>query len=192
MAIYQSTKTLPYVYRVTHKITKQFYIGYQFANTAPSSSSLGVTYFTSSNTIKQLGFDNFELEIMAEFFTPEDAYAFEQETILENLHNPLILNKQCFPNGKFVWHDTASTWERTPEYIKKMSEGVKRGLATASAKMNRSKANTGKNNPRALTVVFQGIEYPSQKDAIEATGISKYLMNRHPEYRVIGPRSQRV
>lgn len=66
-----------------------------------------------------------------------------------------------------------------------ISKGVKLGLSTPTAKLNRSLANSGANNPRALTVIFNGVTYACQKDAIAATGVSKYLMNRSPNYKVL-------
>jgi hypothetical protein len=73
-----------------------------------------------------------------------------------------------------------------------MGSGVKAALAKPSVKAKRSKANSGDKNPRALTITFKGIEYSSQKAAMKANNISKYLITRHPEYKVLGTtRSQR-
>jgi hypothetical protein len=88
-----STKTLPYVYILTHKQTGQFYIGYRFANKVPSSEDMGKLYFTSSNLVKPC-FNDFNISIIAEFFNKEDAYLFEQQLIKDSWSNPLILNRR--------------------------------------------------------------------------------------------------
>lgn len=68
MYTYQSHRTLPYVYKLVHKTTGQFYYGYQYANRVPSTESLGVCYFTSSKIISKLGFENFNCIVLTEFF----------------------------------------------------------------------------------------------------------------------------
>jgi hypothetical protein len=102
MNIYVSTKTLPYVYILTHKETGQFYIGARWANKVPSSIDLGVNYFTSSKYVKPI-FDQFECEIVAEFFFKEEAYKFEQQMIYENWSNPLKLNKKYHLHNELKW-----------------------------------------------------------------------------------------
>lgn len=83
---------LPYVYKLTHKETKQFYIGYREANKLPSHIDLP-KYQTSSTTVKNIGFNNFDWEIIAEFFNPDDAYDFENEYIKEYIDDELCLNE---------------------------------------------------------------------------------------------------
>lgn len=99
MTIYPSTRVLPYVYQLTHKTTGQFYIGYREANSTPSHLDLP-KYRTSSKVISEIGFDNFEWIIVAEFFSGNDAYDHEQWMIKESFDNPLILNGQYRANGK--------------------------------------------------------------------------------------------
>lgn len=84
---------LPYVYRLTHKESGQFYIGYRYANRVQSYLDLGCKYFSSSPTIKSIGFENFNIEIIAEFFKADDAYEFENELIRKNFKDPLLINK---------------------------------------------------------------------------------------------------
>jgi hypothetical protein len=91
MSIYESTKVKPYVYWLTHKTTGQFYIGYREANVLPSDQDL-LVYKTSSNKVSNLGFENFDWKIIAEFHDGSSAYHFEQQLIEENLHNSLCLN----------------------------------------------------------------------------------------------------
>ena len=93
MTIYQSSKSLPYVYRLVHKVTGQFYIGYREANNLPSDQDLGFMYKSSSIYVHDLGFENFDCEIIAEFFNGDDAYRFENDLISENFYDPLCLNK---------------------------------------------------------------------------------------------------
>lgn len=85
----------PYVYKITHKITSQFYIGVRTANSVSAAEDLGVCYFTSSKVVNEMGFENFNLEIIAEFFKPEDALEFEKDMIRESWKSDLILNRNC-------------------------------------------------------------------------------------------------
>lgn len=99
-SIYTSEKVLPYVYLGTHKITCQFYFGSRTGKSnyimknKPSHLDLGIRYFTSSKHIKELGFENFNWVILAEFFTTEDALAFEYDCIDSFWKHPLSLNFQ--------------------------------------------------------------------------------------------------
>jgi hypothetical protein len=98
--MFQSTKVLPYVYMLTHKMTGQFYIGFRCANKLPSSRDLGEVYYTSSKFVKN-NFSNFDFIILAEFFDKDFAYEFEQNLIKENFNNPLILNKHWQSTKKY-------------------------------------------------------------------------------------------
>ena len=95
-----STKVMPYVYIVTHKITGQFYVGFRCANKVPSSQDLGSLYFTSSKFVKK-NFSDFDIAIYAEFFDKDSAYECEQLLIKENFDNPLILNKHWQSTKKY-------------------------------------------------------------------------------------------
>src|ERR1035437_2862335 len=99
MSIYQSTKVSPYVYWLTHKITGQFYIGYREANLIPSDQDLPI-YKSSSDTIDKLGFENFDYQILAEFFDGDSAYDFENRTIEANFYDALCLNGHYTKDGK--------------------------------------------------------------------------------------------
>ena len=79
---------LPYVYKITHKITNQFYIGSRTSKSAKHhSEDLGFKYFTSSNYVKELGFENFKIDWIEEFPTSDLAYDWEQMMIHVNLFN---------------------------------------------------------------------------------------------------------
>lgn len=98
MEFKQGQLVLPYVYRLTHKETGEFYIGYREANTVKSHIDLP-EYRSSSKRVKALGFDNFNWEIVAEFFDGDHAYLFEQELIDENFSDPLCLNRYRITSG---------------------------------------------------------------------------------------------
>ena len=97
MDIYSSQKVLPYVYKLTHKETGQFYIGSRYSKHQKLPSHLDILqYQSSSELVKARGFSNFGVEIIAEFFGENryrDAWRFEQALINENFSDPLILNK---------------------------------------------------------------------------------------------------
>jgi hypothetical protein len=84
--------TLPYVYKLTDRETGHFYIGFRCSNKVCCTEDLGVVYFSSSKYVKS-NFSRFEVEIIAEFFDKDSAYAFEQSLIKSHFSNPLILNK---------------------------------------------------------------------------------------------------
>jgi hypothetical protein len=88
-----SNHIYPYVYRLTHKETGQFYIGYRCANKVPAEQDLGHKYFTSSKRVKEIGFENFDSEIVAVFFSKHDAHAHEFELIYESISHPFCLNE---------------------------------------------------------------------------------------------------
>ena len=86
------TNICPYVYRLDHPITGEFYIGYRSANKVPGIFDLGHKYFTSSKQIKPR-FHEFQITIIAECFNKDFAYDLEQQLIYEEWDNSLILNK---------------------------------------------------------------------------------------------------
>lgn len=90
----------PYVYKLTHKETGHFYFGVRWANKVNAQNDLGKLYFSSSSSIKEMGFENFDFNVIAEFFSKEFALEFEDQQIQENWKNPLSLNK-CRAGYKF-------------------------------------------------------------------------------------------
>jgi hypothetical protein len=101
-----STKILPYVYILTHKRTGHFYIGYREKNIKlkiPSSEDLGVKYFTSCPKIKKSNFHEYNVNIIAEFFQPIDAFDYEQFLIKESWNNPLLINEMKISNHKLLF-----------------------------------------------------------------------------------------
>lgn len=86
-------KARPYVYKLTHKSTGQYYFGFRCANKLPALQDIGVRYFTSSRTIKEMGFENFIIEILAEFDNKQAAFDHETSLIAEHIGDPSNLNK---------------------------------------------------------------------------------------------------
>jgi hypothetical protein len=136
MGIYPSTKPSPYVYILTHKITKQFYIGFRCHNVKKNvPSHLDIfEYQSSSKKVKNLGFSNFDVLILAEFFDKQSAYSYEQETIRENFKNPLCLNKTVFKSNHFVHSEethkkSVETRKRNGNYNNKQSTREKISIA---------------------------------------------------------------
>lgn len=82
----------PYVYRLDHPVTGEFYIGCRIVNKVPSEQDLGFYYFTSSKVIKPR-FHEFKITIIAECFDKEYTYNLEQKIIEENWGNSLLINK---------------------------------------------------------------------------------------------------
>lgn len=120
--IYTSEKVFPYVYRVVNPSTGEFYIGYRSANKQSSDKDLP-KYKTSSKQVK-FRFDEFNWIIVAEFFTANDAYNFEQLSIFLEWYNPLLLNKNCYHNKKQFRADNNGL-KRTPEMKAKLSIRLK-------------------------------------------------------------------
>ena len=145
---------LPYVYKITHKTTNQFYIGSRCNKSAKHySEDLGIKYFTSSNYVKELGFENFKIDWIEEFPTKELAYDWEQMMIHVNLKDPLCLNKSCyFGNKKFNFSGLKHSEEtklkmskpRTKEHKENISKAQLGSKLTKETKDKISKANKGK------------------------------------------------
>lgn len=115
-----SDKPLPYVYKGTHLITGEFYIGSRTAKNIQCSHLDLQKYRTSSREIKKR-FDEFNWVIIAEFFTGNDAYDFEQESIYQEWNSPLLLNKSCY-YGKLRFRISGP---RSKEHSGKISKSLK-------------------------------------------------------------------
>jgi hypothetical protein len=101
MSIYtvSSERPSPYVYKGTHPTTGEFYIGSRTAKNILCSHLDLQTYKTSSKEVKAR-FDEFEWIIVAEFFSGEAAYDFEQELIYHSWETPGSLNNSCYYNKR--------------------------------------------------------------------------------------------
>jgi hypothetical protein len=171
MSIYQPVHHYPYVYKLTHKETGQFYFGYRSANKVPSSEDLGKCYTSGKTT--QKNFQDFNLEIIAEVFThtsKHDAYWVEQELIRENVKNKLILNKRYQnenTNTAFICHSHS---EQTKEKMKmahfaseqtkeKMRIGaLKRPPVSLETRAKLSDANKGKKRSIEIKIKLSNIK----------------------------------
>ena len=138
-----------YVYKVTNKITSEFYYGYRYKN-----QTLGITpeydlwiiYFTSSIRIKKdiekYGKESFTTEIIYKNIDSVKCWQQEQITIKQDWGNPLLLN------GKY--HDPNSNVELfrrvnilTEKTRTKMSIAGKGRLKSEDHKKKIAIANTG-------------------------------------------------
>ncbi len=123
-----------YTYKVTNKITGQFYFGSRTNNIAKGRTpeeDIWKCYFTSSKTVKRLmeeyGIDSFDVEII---LTDEDygkCFWEEQRLIYEHKDNPLRLNKAYVnPNtGEKVLTTFNETDEEKRIRAKKISQNKK-------------------------------------------------------------------
>lgn len=182
------TKILPYVYRLTHKETGQYYIGYRKANKVQSYYDIGIVYFSSSPRVKELGFENFDIEIIAEFFDWKEANLFEQGLIKDNFKNPLCLNKNYSINGSIRF--TTSGYTHREDTKKKISlanigannpmfnkESRFKGkshneLSKLSISDNRKGKCVGSNHPKSKKVLVNGVIYETITQAAASIGYS--------------------
>jgi hypothetical protein len=97
MSIYtiSSERPAPYVYIGIHPITGEFYIGSRTAKNIECSHLDLRSYKTSSPGVKKR-FDEFSWSIIAEFFSCDAAYDFEQELISCTWNEPGSLNNSCY------------------------------------------------------------------------------------------------
>ena len=127
----------PYVYRCEHKITKQFYFGYRYANTVCASLDLGIHYFTSSTTVSS-DFSKYNYEILAEYDSQLYAYEVEQRLIFESINDDLCLNKNCKMKNLMPLHPAAiKEYNKTP-YKNSKSGDLARDIIKKSAGRRRS------------------------------------------------------
>ena len=124
MNIY-STKIYPYVYVCTHKITGHYYIGYRSANSV--SSDIDLPKYKTSSLIVKPDFENYNWQILAEFFNGDDAYDFEQQLISEHWNDPLLLNEHhrhhC--DGRFKSKTGRIVSDETKEKLRQANLGKK-------------------------------------------------------------------
>lgn len=146
MSIYRSTKPAPYVYMGIHKETKEFYIGYRYKNVDNNTTSDQdlPTYKTSSNKVKPI-FEMFDWHILAEFFTDEAAYDFEQELIYKYWDDPLLLNKSCHYGRKRF--KRAPDWTLSEEARQRLSNAHKGRTFSEEWKQGQRERFSGQNNP---------------------------------------------
>ena len=129
----------PYVYKGVNSITGEFYIGMRCANETRPDEDL-MQYRTSSKIVKPR-FHEFDWTILAEFFTKEAAYDFEQDAINANWGNPLMLNRSCYFNrARFSMAGT----QMSSETKSKISSSLTGRVLTAEHKKNIAECQIGK------------------------------------------------
>lgn len=80
-------KFTPYVYKIRHRETGIIYVGVRYGKSS-NPSKFFKNYFTSSQRVKELGWENFDLEEIRVFKTPEAAVDHEAH-ILHKLYHEL-------------------------------------------------------------------------------------------------------
>jgi hypothetical protein len=142
--------TNSYVYKITNKITNNFYIGYRSKNqklNRTPQEDIWIKYFTSSKRIKTeietYGTDAFNVDIISENIDPMLCWRLEQQLIKESWGNSLLLNAR--------YHDPESDVEvyrrintLTEESRRKMSLSAKGKPKTESHRKKIAESNTGK------------------------------------------------
>lgn len=119
-----------YVYKVTNKVTGQFYFGSRTNNVAKGrfpEDDLWKHYFTSSKMVKALidehGIDSFVTEILYRDENYEKCFWEEQKLIYESKDNPQRLNKAYVnpDSGKHVLTTFNETTEQKNTRAQKIS-----------------------------------------------------------------------
>jgi hypothetical protein len=130
-----------YVYKVTNKITNQFYFGSRTKNVTLErhpEEDLWKYYFTSSKRVKDLidkyGSDSFETSIIFKHDSYDYSFLEEQRLIVENLENPLLLNKAWIDPTKNV---ILTSFNETEEEKRHRSQKI------SIAKKGKSNGRTG-------------------------------------------------
>lgn len=106
-----SSKVLPYVYRLEHKVTGKVYIGSRTAKSVKTPSQLDFIEYRTSSKIVKPNFEEYNWYIVAEFFGNErwdDAYDLEQELIYLQWQESkeMSLNVRCYFNSKAKFNNT--------------------------------------------------------------------------------------
>jgi len=139
MTDYTSTQIRPYVYHCTHKTTGEFYIGYREQNVKlGQTADLDFPQYKTSLKRIQDSFDEFDWHIVAEFFSGDDAYDFEQQLIYENWGDSLLLNRSCFHKKSRFNHSNTKHSEATKKKMSQAKLGIKRKPFTAETKRKMS------------------------------------------------------
>lgn len=143
----------PYVYRLEHKNTKQFYYGVRMANVVPAHEDLFVRYFSSSKHISSIGPENFLYEVLQEFDSRTQALEKESELIRETINDSLSLNKMWVGKEKFYFHNKGKP--HSEEHKRKISESNKgkhsnNGASRPEVRLKNSESNKGKIIPQEV------------------------------------------
>lgn len=184
----------PYAYRLDNPSSGEFYIGFRCGNKVPAELDLGIKYFTSSRYVKPR-FKEFEITILAEFFTKEAAYDFEQSCIIENRYMPGILNKHFVVNGtkRFIAAGSFSALHR-----RRISEShadctKENNSFWGKTHTEESKKKIGSRDYSTMSraIIIDGIKYRSEGEANSALNIPRGIIGRllnngktHEKYKI--------
>ncbi len=147
---------LAYTYFIKNKITNQFYYGSRCHNIKRNRTpeeDFWIFYFTSSKhvkeTIKLLGKDVFEIDIIIKNPDYNTCYWAEQDLIKTHIQNPLCLNKYYVDRESGDCKFSAFGLVHTEESKRKMSES-KLGISIPRTEETTKKivATRKKNNVR--------------------------------------------
>lgn len=142
------SNSLPYVYRLTHKPTGRFYIGYRQINVRMklrSEEDLWIRYFSSSREVKQLPKEEIEACVLAEFFEAIDALKFEQQLLEREWNNPLLINKAKFSTNDFSKLIRCGNGVKpSPETLARRSVALKGRIFSEEHRKKLSQAQKGK------------------------------------------------
>jgi len=130
-----------------HLKTGQFYYGYRCGNVVRSTKDLGIRYFTSSDRVKEIGFENFEWHILQEFFTKnakDIAYWREQKLIAARFSSSKCLNNSYVNlNGKKMYKTTSKTIKKMKRTIANRTfeerEVIRRNMSLAQRSIPKEK-----------------------------------------------------
>lgn len=159
----EKLNTFPYFYIIEHIRTKKLYCGSQYSKKCNPKNLLSTeknTYTTSSKIINEIidieGIDIFIIRKIKIFNTGDKAYNYETRFLqkLDCANNPKFYNKHNNNGSNSAVHFTNKNLKcyRKDNKISYFREGCQpEGWVlgqTNSFKENRSKATSGKNNPR--------------------------------------------
>lgn len=157
-------KVLPYVYKLINEYTTEYYIGYRSKNVRlnlRAEDDIGKKYFTSSKYVRPR-FSEFKIVIIAEFWSKDDAYDYEQTLIAENINNINCLNKHYQNSGtKKFKHNTPHSKQAkdkmrgkrgkiksSPRTVPPWNKGLTKYSDSRVTKMSISRTTTG--NPQQV------------------------------------------
>lgn len=152
----------PYIYKVTDKVTGEFYIGSQCRGKV-----IGKNYFTSSTnkSFKEKLKSNpaqFEIKIIGTFTDPASCVLQENIFIKFYITNPLCLNKSCIIGNKHQF--STSGTHPSEETKKKLSESHKGQFVSAETRKKLSIAFKGRyvseKTRKLLSVLNKGDKNP--------------------------------
>jgi hypothetical protein len=109
---------LYYVYKLIDNVGR-FYFGSRKTKESDPYKDLGVKYFSSSKTISDIGFDQFNHVVLKVYDNFDDCYWNEQELIKQHIQDPLCLNRSYYDRDKCKQAFSMSGKKQTPEHIEK-------------------------------------------------------------------------